>query len=217
MRRLSEGAGRLRPLISRARHAVYAGSDVVLLSKVLDEGPAESDLPPRVELAERRHVEPMAELIRRQFSWDVTKLLNERLASGAGAVVGFVDEELIGYIWWAGPEAMPRVEPLLPIRYGIRLDEGDVYGFDLVVAPEHRGGGNATRFLADAERELRRLGYRRMLSYALTANRQARWLFAISGHETVRRLQSQVLLSRFLRVDGSLLFADGDGFRRVWG
>jgi hypothetical protein len=56
-----------------------------------------------------------------------------------------------------------------------------------------------------------------MLSYVLPGNRQARWLFSISGHETVGRQQSQVLLSRFLRVDGSLLFAGRNGFKGLLG
>jgi GNAT superfamily N-acetyltransferase len=218
LRPLSEAAAGLRPVVSRARRAVYAGSDVVLLSKVLDDAPSPpGDLPPRVEVANTRHIAPMAELIRRQYGWDVSQLLSERMASGAGAVAGYLDGELMAYIWWVGAEAMRRVEPLLPIRYGIRLGESDVYGFDLVVAAEHRGAGNATRFLAGAEAELRRLGYRRMLSYVLPGNRPARWLFSISGHETVGRQQSQVLLSRFLRVDGSLLFAGRNGFKGLLG
>jgi GNAT superfamily N-acetyltransferase len=205
-----------RRLASRARQAVYAQHDVVLLVKTLDTiPPPMTGRPLRVEIADSRHIALMVELMSKHLGWDLSQLFTTRMASGAGALLAFLGDELIGYLWWADSEAIARVEPLLPIRYGIRLEAHDVYGFDLFVAPEHRGEGTATWFVASAETEFKRLGYERMQSYAVSSNRPARWLFAISGHETAERLRCQVLLSRFLRVNGSFYLATRRGFKRL--
>jgi GNAT superfamily N-acetyltransferase len=218
-RRSNGGVGKLRRLVSRTRRAVYVKYDeIVLLRKVLDTMPP-PPAPDRTllfETAKARHIPLIVGLLSRHVDWDPTKLVAGRMANGAGAALAFLGDELIGYVWWADVEVMPRVEPLLPIRHAIRLEPDDFYGFDLFIAPEHRGGGTATWFIANYEMELKRLGYRRMHSYALRSNRPSRWLFAIRGHETVRRVGSQrVLLSRFLHVDGSLYFPAHQGLKRL--
>jgi GNAT superfamily N-acetyltransferase len=206
----------LRHAASRARRAVYATYDDVVLLKVLDPAvPPADGRPLRVETAEQRHVPQMAKLVSEHAGGDVTDLYAERMASGAGAVVGLLGDEPIGFVWWADAEVLRRVEPLLHIQYGVRLAPRDVYELDLFVAPEHRGQGTSTWFLAAAEAEIKRLGYDRMWGYAHTGNRPARWLFAISGHQVVRRLETEVLLSRLLRIDGSLYLASAGRFRRI--
>jgi hypothetical protein len=49
----------------------------------------------------------------------------------------------------------------------------------------------------------------------LRANRPARWLFAITGHESLGPFESQLLLSRLLRVNGTLYLVRRDGFEPV--
>ena len=50
-------------------------------------------------------------------------------------------------------------------RFGLGLADGEIYGYDLFVAPEHRGRGMPAEFLAGVEPALARLGYRRMFGF----------------------------------------------------
>jgi GNAT superfamily N-acetyltransferase len=190
------------------------------MAKALDgTWPPTGGRPLRVEIADTRHLAQMAKLFRGHDDADLTEpelaeLFAWRMAS-AGAVLGYLGDELIGCLWWADAEAMPRVEPLLNVRFGIRLGAHDVYAFGLLVAPEHRAEGISTWFLTSAEAELGRLGYNRLFGYVLRANRAARWLFAITGHQSVGPFTSYVLLSRLLRVNGALYVVKQDGFERV--
>jgi GNAT superfamily N-acetyltransferase len=224
--RLRQEAGRrwrrakIRRLASHARRAVWRRyDDIVVVVKALDATrPPTDGRPLRVEIADMRHVAQMATLFRGHDGADMTEdelaqLFASRMASGPGAVLGYLDDELIGFLWWADAEAMPRVEPLLNVRFGIRLGARDVYGFGLFVTPEHRAAGTSTWFLAGAEAELERLGYTRLLGYVLRANRAARWLFAITGHQSIGPFESYVVLSRLLRVNGALYLVGRRAFK----
>jgi GNAT superfamily N-acetyltransferase len=213
---------RVRRLAAHARRAVWTRyDDIFVVVKALEATPPPTDgRPLRVEIADARHVAQMATLFEGHDGFDMTAgelahLFASRLASGPGAVLGYLDDELIGFLWWADAEAMPRVEPLLNVRFGIRLGPRDVYAFGLFVTPEHRADGTSTWFLAGAEAQLARLGYARLLGYVLRANRAARWLFAITGHQSLGPLESSVVLSRLLRVNGAPYLVRHDGFARV--
>ena len=59
-----------------------------------------------------------------------------------------------------------------------------MYGYDLFIAPDHRGHGTPDEFLAAVEAELVRLGYHRMFGFVDSANRPARWLYATTATRT---------------------------------
>jgi GNAT superfamily N-acetyltransferase len=213
---------RLRRLAAHARRAIWTRyDDIYVVVKALDgTRPPTDGRRLRVETADARHAEEMAALFAGHDGFDMTAreltdLFTARLADGPRALLCRLDDELIGFLWWADAEAMPRVEPLLNVRFGARLGPRDIYAFGLFVTPEHRADGTSTWFLTSAEAELARLGYARLLGYVLRANRPARWLFAITGHESLGPFESQVALSRILRVNDSLYLARRDGFEPV--
>jgi GNAT superfamily N-acetyltransferase len=213
---------KIRRLAAHARRAVWRRyDDIFVVVKELDATPPPTDgRPLRLAMADARHVAQMATLFQGHDGFDMTAgeladLFASRMASGPGAVLSYLDDELIGFLWWADAEAMPRVEPLLNVRFGIRLGARDVYAFGLFVTPERRADGTSTWFLASAEAELARLGYTRMLGYVLRANRAARWLFAITGHQSLGPFKSSVVLSRLLRVNGALYLVGRDRFKHL--
>jgi GNAT superfamily N-acetyltransferase len=211
---------RLRRLASRARRAIYLGhDDILIVARALEpDPPSPRGRRLRVEVATPADVPAMARLFAGHDGADMTEaelanLFATRMRAGPGAILGYHEDELFAFLWWADAESMPRVEPLLNVRYGVRLRPGDVYGFGLFVVPGERGAGLSTWFLASAEAELARLGKRRLLGYVLRANRSARWAFAITGHELLGPFTSDVLLSRLLRLNGTVYLVTRDGFR----
>jgi GNAT superfamily N-acetyltransferase len=204
----------LRRLARQAVEAVYAKEEDILQLKTLTGmTPPTRGRALRIERAHQGHLAQVAEFNRRNCCCRQTERVAARMAHGASAFLGLLGDELIGYIWWLdarGVAAEPRFA-----RYDIALEERDVYGFDLFIAPEYRGDGTAVWFLGAVEAELNRLGYARMWGYVVAANRPARWLFAIAGHTPVRRYKGDVFLSHLVRHDGSLYLARAGEFKRL--
>jgi GNAT superfamily N-acetyltransferase len=98
-------------------------------------------------------------------------------------------------------------------RFGLGLGEDDVYGFDLFIAPEHRGRGIPADFLAAVEAELARLGHRRMYGTVDRDNVPARWLYATRGYENVMHCRTRTVLHRFLLIDGTAWLSGRKGLR----
>jgi GNAT superfamily N-acetyltransferase len=189
----------LRRAAGQAVSALYWKVDEIVLVKALGEAAAPVSGPQlRVEAAEYRHVALLAGFNRRNCDAARTRRFTARLQAGAGAFLAFLDDQLIGYLWWADARSVADAEPRFARYQCLRSDE--VYGFDLFLAPEYRGQGTSTQFLARVESELHRLGYSHMWSYVDSENRPARFLFSISGHQPAGRVQSTLLFSRFLRV-----------------
>jgi GNAT superfamily N-acetyltransferase len=189
---------------TRAASAVYSKHDDIVVVKTLGETavPARGQRL-RVEPAERQHIPILADFNRRHCRSRRTKGLVTRMATGAGAFLGFLDDQLIGYIWWSQARGLADVEPRFA-RYGIELEDDEVYGFDLFVAPEYRGQGATIWFLASVEAELSRRGYGRMWGYVESTNLPARWLFSIHGYKVADRVESRALLSRSRRISRTL-------------
>jgi GNAT superfamily N-acetyltransferase len=108
----------------------------------------------------------------------------QNVGSGYRGFVVSLDEEVIGYFWWIDQRIAPQ-HPHLG-RYEIDLGSDEAYGFQYFIAPGHRGKGLANDVLASIEAELQALGYKRVWGYVESANLPARWLYSISGWETVR-------------------------------
>ena len=70
----------------------------------------------------------------------------------------------------------------------MELQDGDVYGFDFFLAPEHRGDGRAVEFLHAIETRLRGRGHDRLWGYVRGDNRPARWLYSMRGYEVVKHV-----------------------------
>jgi hypothetical protein len=187
--------------------------DIVLVKTLTDTAAAPDHTSFRIEIATDEHLHALVRFAQGCCRGRLTSRFGERMAAGAQAFLGFMDDEIIGYYWWVDTGGASAAVPLFS-RYGIELGPQDVYGFDLFVAPGHRGG-TAARFLASVESRLNALGYRRVWGYVASSNRPARWLFSAAGHQVVGRVRSQVLLSRVFRLEGKVYLARGGALKRI--
>ena len=121
----------------------------------------------------------LAEFNRRRCDTRAADRFAGRLERGDRGFLARLDGELAGYYWWATGEHSDLD------RLGISLADGDVYGFDFLLAEEHRGEGRAVEFLHGIETRLRERGYARLWGYVRSDNRPARWLYAMRGYEVV--------------------------------
>lgn len=199
-----------------ARGRFYMKTDQIVVRKELAPGEPSANGSIRMEEAEPHHMPLLAELNRRQCNTRRTRRFETGLENGKRALLGFGDGTLIGYFWWH--DATVPADDFYLNRFGISLADGEMYGYDLFIAPEHRGHGTPVEFLAGVEAELVRLGYRRMFGFVDRSNVPARWLYATSGYEDVLRCHTRTVLRRLMLVDGQgWLLAGKDGVRPLAG
>jgi GNAT superfamily N-acetyltransferase len=181
------------------RVQVYLEEDEIVVRKDFAADATPEPGPVRLEVAQAHHLPMLAEFNRRQANATRTRRFETGFAEGKQALVGFRDGELIGYFWFH--DATVRSGTCYVSRYGIRLGEGEVYGEDLFIAPEHRGRGVPAAFVAALEAELVRLGYHRMYGFVDAFNTPARWLWTTSGYTVVTRRHTHRILRRFVIVE----------------
>jgi GNAT superfamily N-acetyltransferase len=195
-----------------ARSQLYLTTDEIILRKELDASEASAHHSIQLEEAETHHLPLLAEFNRRQCNTSRTHRFARGLTDGKRALLGFRDGELIGYIWWH--DATQCADGFYLSRFGVHLGEGEVYGYDLFIAPEHRGRGTPVAFVAGVEAELARRGYRRMYGFVDGRNVPARWLWTTSGHEALMRGRTRRILRRLMLVEGhGWLLSGRDGLR----
>jgi GNAT superfamily N-acetyltransferase len=192
-----------------ARERFYLTTEQVVVRKDMVAAAAPATRAIRIEEATGEHLPVLAEFNRRQCNRRRTKTFANGLADGRRALLGFRDGELIGYLWWH--DGAHAGDAFYLARFGLGLAEGEMYGYDLFIAPEHRGHGTPDAFLTGVEGELVRLGYHRMYGFVDSANRPARWLYAAHGYEDVLRGRTRTVLRRLRRVEGGGWVVAGKG------
>jgi GNAT superfamily N-acetyltransferase len=190
----------------------FTTADQIVVRKELTAAEPGAASTIRIEQAEPDHLPLLAQFNRRQCNTRRTLRFETGLAEGKRALLGFRDGELIGYMWWH--DSTQSGDDFYLSRFGFELHDGEMYGYDLFIAPEHRGHGTPVEFLAGVEAELVRLGYRRMYGFVDGSNVPARWLYATSGYEDVLRCKTRTILRRLMRIDGRGWLVSGkDGLR----
>jgi GNAT superfamily N-acetyltransferase len=198
-----------------ARHRVYVTVHELIIARELGlahSAPARSAL--RVEAAGERHLPVVAEFHRARCMTRRTPLFAAALAQGVRGTLGFVGDELVGYMWWV--DARQAAQGCYLSRFAVQLRPDDVFGYNLFIAPEHRGRGTAVGFLDRAEAELARQGYRRIIGTVDTANVPARWLHETRGYEVLQCSTTRVVLHALVIVDGRPFLARRGGLRPLW-
>lgn len=199
-----------------ARERIYMTTEQVVVRKELAPAEPSATRTIRIEEARPEDLPALAEFNRRQCNTRRTRRFGQGLANGRRALLGYRDGDLIGYFWWHDA-TLARGDYYLA-RFGLGLADREMYGYDLFIAPEHRGGGTPAEFLAGVEAELARLGYRRMFGFVESKNRPARWLYATSGYEDVLRSRIRTVLRRLIHVEGrGWLVAGKHGVRPLRG
>jgi GNAT superfamily N-acetyltransferase len=181
-----------------ARSQLYAKTDEIILRKELDGDEPTANGAIRLEEAGAHHLPLLADFNRRQCNTSRTDRFAAGLADGRRALLGFRDDELIGYFWWHDA----TVDGCYLSRFGVDLAADEVYGYDLFIAPEHRGRGTPVQFVAGVEAELARRGYRRLYGFVDRANVPARWLWTTSGHESVMCARTRRFMRWLMHVEG---------------
>jgi GNAT superfamily N-acetyltransferase len=195
-----------------ARHRLYVRLDELIVARELGQDhPAPARCGVRVEAAEPRHLPVLAEFHRARCLTRRTALFGSAMAEGVRGMLGFVGDELVGYMWWL--DARQAADGSYLSRFDIPLRPDDVFGYNLFIAPDHRGGGTAVAFLDHAEAELARHGYRRMIGTVHTANLPARWLHETRGYEVLQRSTTRIVLHALVIVDGRPFLARRTGLR----
>ena len=168
---------------------------LVELVHALDEPVA----PPRaatmpVEPIDASSLPALHELNRRRCATRKTRRFASDLAAGCAGWVAFRGGEAVGYYWFADHRAARGHRDLRRIPGSVAPGPGEVYGYDLFLLDEARGGNAAGELLAHVESRLRERGVRRIWGYVEADNRPARWLYATRRYRATRRLATRTLL-----------------------
>jgi len=128
------------------------------------------------------------------------------LDNGYRALLAEVDGLIVGHIWWHDHTVGPKnVHPHL-IRFGLELEPEQVWGFDLYLLEQHRGGGASNDFFALFRRHLREQGYTRVFGHVDAKNTPAVWLHKLQGYKKVKSIEGRLYAKSVLRSEGRLLF-----------
>lgn len=168
------------------KRMVYSSCDESLVCKDLhDINPKALKNDLVVKPVERSHIADLGAL-RRQVGLggnNPNEQLEQYMNNGCKGLMGLVNNEVIGYIWWGNRRTNFDFDPE---GYGnyvkqIALKPDEVYSLDLYIAPQFRGRGNARHFLNKYFHALSKLGYRFCYGFVHKANRAAYMLYMITG------------------------------------
>lgn len=173
---------------------VYHEESHVLLVRPLSDVPdATSSERLEVRSMDSDDVEAVLAFSKRHDAPKVTARVRNYLSNGYRAFLGFRDGELIGVFWWVDRGIDPDHPDL--VLHGMRLAKADAYGYAYFIAPEHRGRGTATDFIASVFSTLRDAGYQQIWGWVRADNLPARWLFSLMGYEEQGLMRTRTLLS----------------------
>jgi GNAT superfamily N-acetyltransferase len=179
----------------RVHNAVRSQVAVIELVKELD-GAGAPPASTRLELQpiDAGRLPDLHELNRRRCATRKTRRFAADLERGDHGFVAYLGDEAVGYYWFADPEHAGSHRDLRRIRSGLELGPGEVYGYDLFILDEARGGNVASELLTLVEAALAARGHRRIWGYVEADNRPARWLYATRRYRATRRITTTTVL-----------------------
>lgn len=121
--------------------------------------------------------------------------------NGYKGYLAFINNELIGYMWWVDNKIIPTKNHPSIFRFELCLKDDDIYWFDLFIVPNYRGSGYAVEFISKITFELRKLGYNRAMGLVASDNRPAKLFYFICGNKIVKHFISYEWFSLFLFQD----------------
>ncbi len=77
------------------------------------------------------------------------RVIKNYIQNGYQVFLGFVNGQLIGYMWWHDAALHPTLQHPVLKRYHIQLQHDEVYMFDYFIPPVFRGSNNASHFFID--------------------------------------------------------------------
>lgn len=137
----------------------------------------------------------------RQYHTDTTasiKMLDDCLRQGYEGCLALLNGQIIGYRWWATHKMN---HPQLA-AYRLTLREDEVFAFGLYIARPFRAKGYAGEFLAETQKQLVDMGYRRLYNAIALENTPARRLNEAWGATELAR-------HTVIKLFSSLIFCAG--------
>jgi GNAT superfamily N-acetyltransferase len=123
--------------------------------------------------------------------------LSERFARGDRVCVLVSGGRLEGYAWF---HSTAYEEPEVRTRF--RMQPGEIWLYDAMVAPERRGEGLYPQLLAGAARRLALLGVQRVLIFVDERNRNSLRAHVAGGAKPIARIKASGLFGFVRVVDG---------------
>jgi GNAT superfamily N-acetyltransferase len=211
----SRSSGALRTFLRKARevglfYTVALGIRRALPARVLYVGRT-------ILLEMRRDQERAAGDIRDGIRWSLRndselltafghslELVRRRLSAGDTACMLIEAERLLGYVWFHG---LQHEDENLGVCF--QLAPGEIWLFDAMIAPDHRGRGLYPRLLRVAAEDLWRRGLSRILIAVEASNRNSLQGHLAAGARAVGSVCG-------LRILGLTAVHHGTGFRVAW-
>lgn len=131
--------------------------------------------------------------------------LTDRLAQGMSGLVGELDGEIIGYVFYRAGSDDPsdRIHPDLD-WLPLAPRSNDVYTFDYFIPERHRGLGNL--FARAVQDRQHRDGFVASYGYVYAQNRAALWLYRTIGWKEIGRVVEHKILIKLALVEDRLFY-----------
>ncbi len=115
------------------------------------------------------------------------------------------ERHVIGDMWYVSRESAqsPDVHPHVK-WFGLDFGDRDIYGFDLQINADQRGGGLATAFHSRVLEMLRERGFRRAYGCYVAGNLPALWMHRLIGYRELPRC----IVRRYFLYDVPELLSD---------
>ncbi len=158
------------------------------------------------------------EELRRQWSKCASYLDN-----GYHALLAELNGQIVGHIWWHDHQVTGKqIHPHL-VRFGLQLEPGQVWGFDLYLLPDSRGRGTSNDYFFLFRQHLRECGYAKVFGHVDAANTPAVWLHKLQGYKKVKAIEGRLYGHALLKSDGRLFLRNPPilarqkyDFRTLW-
>jgi len=132
------------------------------------------------------------------------KVTKHYIKNNYSGYIAFIDEQIIGYMWWTNNNVEPKMTIPELLRYGIKLNDEDVYLFDFFIATPFRGGLTAVRVSDVAKKVLKNLGYKRGFAVVRDKYKPARFVYRAIGFNDIKKIVLYEFCSRILYMNKKL-------------
>jgi hypothetical protein len=173
--------------------AIYKKYDYIVIEKDLNEE-IKFSFKNKLEIQRigNRHLYLLAEFCKKSNvgGRNPVNFIREHLRNGCIGFIAWQEDNIAGYTW-SGDSNMNlnfRDAYFRFVRDENKLKNDFIYGVDLFIGPQCRGGNNATEFAYKVSLELKKLGYKRAIGAVLVDNISARWLWKLIGFKEVKMI-----------------------------
>jgi hypothetical protein len=124
------------------------------------------------------------------------RIIENYIKNGYQAFLGYLDGNLIGYMWWHDNSVKSESQHPILKRYEIELKNNEVYMFDYFIPPVYRGQGNASIFLMKIYLNLKNMGFDGVWGGVKGQNLAARFIYQLHGW----KVKSELELKEFFKL-----------------